>query len=80
MDTSVAEARRSRWALTLAEREEISRGVVSGLTMRSIAASLDRSPSTVSREIQDRNGGRRWYRASKADQAAWDRALRPQDL
>ncbi len=67
---------RSRVALTLADREDISRGVVAGYTIRSIAASLGRSPSTVSREIR-RNGGRRCYRASKADQAAWDRAHRP---
>ena len=68
--------RRSRLSLTLAEREEISRGVASGHSIRSIAASLGRSPSTVSREIS-RNGGRRHYRASQADQAAWDRAHRP---
>ncbi|MDH3512163.1 MAG: IS30 family transposase [Gammaproteobacteria bacterium] len=68
--------RRSRLSLTLAEREEISRGMVAGQSLRSIAASLDRAPSTVSREI-NRNGGRRRYRASKADQAAWDRARRP---
>ena len=70
------EKRRSSLALTLAEREEISRGVVAGLSLRSIAASLGRAPSTVSREI-NRNGGRRHYRANKADQAAWDRAHRP---
>jgi IS30 family transposase len=68
--------RRSRRALTLCEREEISRGVVSGQSLRSIALSLGRAPSTVSREI-NRNGGRRHYRASKADQCAWDRAHRP---
>ena len=67
---------RSRLALALAEREEISRGMVAGQSLRSIAASLGRAPSTVSREIK-RNGGRRYYRASKADQAAWDRAHRP---
>ena len=67
---------RSRRALTLAEREEISRGVVAGQSLRSIAASLGRAPSTVSREI-NRNGGRRRYRANKADKAAWDRAHRP---
>jgi len=67
---------RSGRALTLAEREEISRGVVAGQSMRSIAASLGRAPSTVSREI-NRNGGRRHYRANKAEQAAWDRAHRP---
>jgi len=68
--------RRSRMALTLAEREEISRGVAAGQSLRWIAASLGRAPSTVSREIS-RNGGRRQYRAAKADQAAWDRAHRP---
>ena len=71
-----AQRRRSRLALTLAEREEISRGVVTGQSFRSMAASLGRSPSTISREIR-RNGGRRRYRANKADQAAWDRAHRP---
>jgi IS30 family transposase len=68
--------RRSRLALTLAEREEISRSMVAGHSIRSIAASLCRAPSTVSREIR-RNGGRQRYRANKADQSAWDRALRP---
>ncbi len=67
---------RSRLALTLAEREEISRGMVAGQSLRAIAASLCRAPSTVSREI-NRNGGRRRYRASKADEAAWNRARRP---
>jgi IS30 family transposase len=68
--------RRSRMALTLAEREEISRGMVAGRSIRSIALLLGRAPSTISREIR-RNGGRRRYRASQADQAAWDRARRP---
>jgi len=68
--------RRSRRALSLSEREEISRGVVAGHSIRAIAASLGRAPSTVSREIS-RNGGRHDYRASQADQAAWDRAHRP---
>jgi IS30 family transposase len=63
-------------ALMLSEREEISRGAVAGHSIRSIAMSLGRSPSTVSREV-NRNGGRRGYRASEADQAAWFRALRP---
>jgi IS30 family transposase len=71
-----AQRRRSRLTLTLAEREEISRGVVAGQSCRSMAASLGRAPSTISREIR-RNGGRRRYRANKADQAAWDRAHRP---
>jgi len=68
---------RSRLALTLSDREEISRGVVLGQSVRSIALSLARAPSTVSREI-NRNGGRQCYRASEADQSAWGRAHRPQ--
>ena len=71
-----AKKTRSSRALSLAEREEISRGIVSGRSLRSIAASLNRAPSTISREI-DRNGGRQFYRANVADQAAWDRAHRP---
>jgi len=67
---------RSRLALTLAEREEISRAVVAGHSIRSIATSLGRAPSTISREIK-RNGGHESYRASQADRAAWDRARRP---
>jgi IS30 family transposase len=67
---------RSRRALSLAEREEISRGVVASRSMRSIAASLDRAPSSVSRELR-RNGGCQGYRGSHADQVAWDRAQRP---
>jgi len=68
--------RRSRLALSLAEREEISRGVVAGQSIRSIAVALGRAASTVSRELR-RNGGRHRYRASLAEQAAWDRAQRP---
>jgi IS30 family transposase len=68
--------RRSRLALTLAEREEVSRGVMAGHSVRSLAAKLGRAPSTISREIR-RNGGQGCYRASQADQAAWDRARRP---
>src|SRR5580765_3986535 len=67
---------RSRLALTLAEREEISRAVVAGDSIRWIATQLGRAPSTVSREIK-RNGGRECYRASQADQSAWDRGRRP---
>ena len=67
---------RSGHTLSLAEREEISRGVFAGQSLRSIAASLRRAPSTISREIT-RNGGRQRYRATVADQAAWDRAHRP---
>ncbi len=68
--------RRSRLALTLTEREEISRGIASHLSMRTIAAQLGRSPSTMSREIK-RNGSYDHYRAAQADQAAWGRAHRP---
>jgi len=68
--------RRSCLALTLEEREEISRAVVADQSIRSIAAGLGRSASTISREIR-RNGGQECYRASQADQAAWDRAHRP---
>jgi IS30 family transposase len=67
---------RSSRSLTLAEREEISRGVAAGRSLRSIAVRLGRAPSTVSRELT-RNGGLRSYRAHTADQAAWDRARRP---
>lgn len=67
---------RSCLALSLAEREEISRGLVRGQSIRSIAIGLRRAPSTVSREIK-RNGGQSEYRASQADQATWDRARRP---
>lgn len=67
---------RSRLALTLAEREEIILGIMNGRSFREIAAALGRSPSTVSREV-NRNGGRRYYRASVAEQAAWNRGLRP---
>jgi IS30 family transposase len=68
--------RRPCWALTLAEREEISRGLASGDSMRAIAARLGRATSTVSREVQ-RNGGRGCYRAAKADERSWQRARRP---
>ena len=68
--------RRSRLSLTLAEREEISRGLARGYSLRAIASVLGRAPSTVSRELS-RNGGHRRYRAHAADKAAWDRALRP---
>ena len=68
--------RRSRLALTLAEREEISRGLVHGHSVRRIACSLGRAPSTVGREIA-RNGGSGPYRAAASDRRAWDRARRP---
>jgi IS30 family transposase len=68
--------RRSGRALSLDEREEISRGIAVGISLRLIAASLGRAPSTVSRELK-RNGGHGRYRAAVADKRAWDRALRP---
>lgn len=61
---------RSRLALTLIEREEISRSIVEGKSIRSIAVSLGRAPSTISREVR-RNGGLDSYRASRAEQRAW---------
>lgn len=68
--------KRSRCALSLIEREEISRGLVAGRSLRAIAAQLGRAPSTISREV-DRNGGADRYRAALSDLSAWDRALRP---
>src|SRR5271168_779883 len=68
--------RRSRLALTLAEREDISRGIASGSSIREIARHLDRVASTVSREVT-RHGGRPAYRAHEANAQAWDLALRP---
>ena len=68
--------KRSRLSLTLSDREEISRGIAIGLSLRSIAEKLHRSPSTVSREI-NRNGGSDIYRATQADQSAWHRSQRP---
>jgi len=68
--------RRSDRHLTAAEREEVSRGIATGLSSRAIAARIGRSPSTVSREIA-RNGGRNRYRATDADRAGWERARRP---
>jgi IS30 family transposase len=63
-------------SLRLEAREEISRGIAAGRSIRGIARDLGRSPSTISREIK-RNGGSQAYRASQADGRAWDRALRP---
>jgi IS30 family transposase len=68
--------RRSRLALTLAEREDISRGIASGSSIREIAKRVDRAASTVSREVA-RHGGRPAYRAHEADDRAWEWALRP---
>ena len=68
---------RSKRVLSVGEREEISRGLSAGLSMRAIARRLGRAPSSVSREIR-RHGGRAWYRAMRADARAWNRARRPQ--
>jgi IS30 family transposase len=68
--------KRSRYAPSLIEREEISRGLVAGRSLRAIAARLGRAPSTISREV-GRNGGADRYRAALSDQSAWDRAFRP---
>src|SRR6185312_9237244 len=67
---------RSKQALTLSEREEISRWLSMRRSLRSIALHLGRSASTISREVQ-RNGGADRYRAARSDQAAWDRGRRP---
>ncbi|MFC7724879.1 IS30 family transposase [Nocardioides sp. GCM10028917] len=68
--------RRSRCRLSMAEREEISRGLAAKESIRAIATRLGRAPSTVSREINT-NGGPRRYRAARADREAWSRATRP---
>ncbi len=68
-----AERRRSRLALTPSEREEISRSLAGGASIRQIAATLQHAPSTISRG----HGARRTYRATVADSRAWDRARRP---
>ena len=68
--------RRSQRVLTLAEREDISRGIASGCSLRTIAQQVRRAPSTVSREVA-RHGGRTQYRGSEADSQAWESALRP---
>ncbi|MEW8125300.1 MAG: IS30 family transposase [Candidatus Thiodiazotropha endolucinida] len=73
---SPAKRCRAENSLTLSEREEISRGLSAGKSMRAIATDLRRSPSTISREIA-RNGGAQRYRANQADEKAWDRARRP---
>src|ERR1700733_13297924 len=72
-----AARRRSRRTLTLAEREDISRGIASGSSIREIASGLQRPVSTVSREVVARHGGRPLYRASEADRQAWESAMRP---
>lgn len=68
--------RRSRRVLSFEEREEVSRGIAAGVSLRSIAAGLHRAPSTISRELR-RNGGHSRYRAAAADKRAWRQALRP---
>src|SRR5271170_23099 len=68
--------RRSRLALTLAEREDISRGIASGSSIREVARRMNRAASTVSREVR-RHGDRPAYRAHDADRQAWVSALRP---
>jgi IS30 family transposase len=68
--------RRAARTLSLLEREEISRGIAAGLSMRRIARGINRSPSTISREIA-RNGALQAYRAQAADRSAWARAGRP---
>ena len=68
--------RRASGRLTFAEREEISRGLAAGCSLRRIAAGLGRAPSTISREVAA-NGGARRYRAARADRQAWSRAGRP---
>jgi IS30 family transposase len=68
--------RRSSSSLTLAEREDISRGIACGSSIRGIAQGLHRCASTISREVA-RHGGRAQYRANEADQQAWESALRP---
>jgi IS30 family transposase len=68
--------RRAAGRLTMAEREEVSRGLAAGHSLRAIAMVLGRAPSTVSREVAV-NGGPRRYRAARADRAAWTRAARP---
>jgi len=67
---------RSELRLSLAERQEISRGLAAGLSIRSIATELGRAPSTICREVNT-NGGRRRYRALVADRAGDRRGLRP---
>lgn len=70
------ERKRHPCSLSLPEREEISRGLAAKKSLREIAKSLSRSPSTVSREIR-RHGGIKRYRANKADKQAWENTKRP---
>jgi IS30 family transposase len=68
--------RRAAGRLVLVDREEISRGLAAGQSIGAIALALGRAPLTISREV-NANGGRRRYRAARADAAAWSRATRP---
>jgi hypothetical protein len=68
--------RQAAGRLVLVDREEIPRGLAAGQSIRAIALALGRAPSTISREV-NANGGRRRYRAARADAAAWSRATRP---
>ena len=70
------ERKRSANSISVFEREDISRGLAAGLSIRSIASGLGRAPSTISREISI-NGGRSDYRATEANKNAWDKAQRP---
>ena len=70
---------RSEKRISLAEREEISRGLAAGLSLRAIAEGLGRAPSTICREV-NANGGRTTYRALQADRGAQRRALRPKQV
>ena len=71
-----AKRHRSSRVLSLAEREEVSRGIAAGYTIRAIARTLNRAASTVSQEVS-RHGGRELYRAAEADLVAWESARRP---
>lgn len=72
----LAGRKRTARALSLGEREEISRGLIAGRSMRAVAAELGRAPSIISREV-DRNGGRDAYRVTGSDRAVWERGRRP---
>jgi len=71
-----AQGKRSEIQLSLEEREEIRAGLSAKMSIRAIARSLNRSPSTISREV-NRNRGRRWYKAVAAERRAWRLAKRP---
>lgn len=68
---------RSARALSVSDREAISRGLARGVSLRQLGAQLGRPTSTVSREVA-RHGGRHAYRATAAEATTWDRARRPQ--